>query len=61
MTLSRSLRPARALLAAALMGAAWISAALAATDDFLDPAQAFVGSAQVLDGKTLQLDRKSVV
>ena len=55
MTLSRSLRPARALLAAALMGAAWVSAALAATDDFLDPAQAFVGSAQVLDGKTLQL------
>jgi thiol:disulfide interchange protein DsbD len=43
------------LLAAALTGAAFASAAGAADDGFLDPAQAFVGSARVLDAKAVEL------
>ena len=55
MTLSRWTRKARTLLLAALTGAALTSVAVAANDDFLDPAQAFLGSAQLLDAKTIQL------
>jgi thiol:disulfide interchange protein DsbD len=55
MTLSRWTRRARTLLAAALTGAAFASAAGAADDGFLDPAQAFVGSARVLDAKAVEL------
>jgi thiol:disulfide interchange protein DsbD len=55
MTLSRWTRQARTLLVAALTGAAFASAAGAADDGFLDPAQAFVGSARVLDAKAVEL------
>ena len=55
MTHPRWTRGARALLLAALAGATFGSAALAADDDFLDPAQAFRGQARVLDAKTIEL------
>jgi thiol:disulfide interchange protein DsbD len=55
MTHSRWTRGARALLLAALAGATFGSAALAADDDFLDPSQAFRGQARVLDAKTIEL------
>ncbi len=55
MTLSRWARTARTLLLAAFTGTPLATTALAANDDFLDPAQAFVGSAQVLDARTVQV------
>jgi thiol:disulfide interchange protein DsbD len=55
MTLSRWARTARTLLLAAFTGTPLATMALAANDDFLDPAQAFVGSAQVLDARTVQV------
>jgi len=55
MTLSRWARKARTLLLAAFTGTSLAAAALAANDDFLDQAQAFLGSAEVRDAKTVQV------
>ena len=55
MTLSRWARKASTLLLAAFTGTTLATTALAANDDFLDPAQAFLGSAEVLDAKTVQV------
>jgi thiol:disulfide interchange protein DsbD len=55
MNISPGARGARAVLLSAFTGATLCAAALAAGADFLDPEQAFRGSARVLDAGALEL------